>query len=95
MMVSVVGATHYGIISTTQERGNLTNVNMFSLESSSIFTKMTFYQILSNNNKHVMTTGFNVIGFNVTSKIPVRWPGQCYGFTLSLIFKYCGGIGLY
>ena len=31
----------------------------------------------------------------VTSKIPVRWPGQCYGFTLSLIFKYCGGIGLY
>ena len=27
-----------------------------------------------------------------TSKIPVRWPGQCYGFTLSLIFKYCGGI---
>ena len=30
-----------------------------------------------------------------TSKIPVRWPGQCYGFTLSLIFKYCGGIGLY
>ena len=24
-----------------------------------------------------------------TSKIPVRWPGQCYGFTLSLIFKYC------
>ena len=28
----------------------------------------------------------------VTSKIPVRWPGQCYGFTLSLIFKYCGGI---
>ena len=30
-----------------------------------------------------------------TSKIPVRWSGQCYGFTLSLIFKYCGGIGLY
>ena len=30
-----------------------------------------------------------------TSKIPVRWPGQCYGVTLSLIFKYCGGIGLY
>ena len=30
-----------------------------------------------------------------TSKIPVRWPGQCYGFTLSLIFKYCGSIGLY
>ena len=30
-----------------------------------------------------------------TSKIPVRWPGQCYDFTLSLIFKYCGGIGLY
>ena len=28
----------------------------------------------------------------LTSKIPVRWPGQCYGFTLSLIFKYCGGI---
>ena len=28
----------------------------------------------------------------MTSKIPVRWPGQCYGFTLSLIFKYCGGI---
>ena len=28
----------------------------------------------------------------ITSKIPVRWPGQCYGFTLSLIFKYCGGI---
>ena len=27
-----------------------------------------------------------------TSKIPVRWPGQCYDFTLSLIFKYCGGI---
>ena len=24
----------------------------------------------------------------ITSKIPVRWPGQCYGFTLSLIFKY-------
>ena len=31
----------------------------------------------------------------ITSKIPVRWPGQCYGFTVSLIFKYCGGIGLY
>ena len=30
-----------------------------------------------------------------TSKIPVRWPDQCYGFTLSLIFKYCGGIELY
>ena len=27
-----------------------------------------------------------------TRKIPVRWPGQCYGFALSLIFKYCGGI---
>ena len=33
--------------------------------------------------------------YHITSKIPVRWPGQCYGFTLSLIFKYCGGIGLY
>ena len=30
--------------------------------------------------------------YTYTSKIPVRWPGQCYGFTLSLIFKYCGGI---
>ena len=30
--------------------------------------------------------------YEVTSKILVRWPGQCYGFTLSLIFKYCGGI---
>ena len=30
--------------------------------------------------------------YYITSKIPVRWPGQCYGFTLSLIFKYYGGI---
>ena len=33
-----------------------------------------------------------IIHIYYTSKIPVRWPGQCYGFTLSLIFKYCGGI---
>ena len=38
---------------------------------------------------------FTQIFIMSTSKIPVRWPGQCYGFTLSLIFKYCGGIGLY
>ena len=36
-----------------------------------------------------LTSGYKYI---LTSKIPVRWPGQCYGFTLSLIFKYCGGI---
>ena len=34
----------------------------------------------------------NTLELLATSKIPVRWPGQCYGFTLSLIFKYCGGI---
>ena len=36
-----------------------------------------------------------LLNYIITSKIPVRWPGQCYGFTLSLIFKYSGGIGLY
>ena len=38
--------------------------------------------------------GVPIYNYN-TSKIPVRWPCQCYGFKLSLIFKYCGGIGLY
>ena len=38
---------------------------------------------------------WHVFSYILTSKIPVRWPGQCYGFTLSLIFKYCGGIWLY
>ena len=41
------------------------------------------------------STRTNYPKYSFTSKIPVRWPGQCYGFTLSLIFKYCGGIGLY
>ena len=35
---------------------------------------------------------FFIFELFITSKIPVRWPDQCYGFTLSLIFKYCGGI---
>ena len=37
----------------------------------------------------------SMIEISNTSTIPVRWPGQSYGFTLLLIFKYCGGIGLY
>ena len=43
----------------------------------------------------VYCIGMLVYNYILTSKIPVRWPGQWYGFTLSLIFKYCGGIGLY
>ena len=40
---------------------------------------------------HSQGPTFNCV-YIITSKIPVRWPGQCYGFTLSLIFKYCGAI---
>ena len=43
---------------------------------------------------YCITKYFGIIKIKIknTSKIPVRWPGQCYGFTLSLIYKYCGGI---
>ena len=64
----------------------------------------TAARILTGNFDYVNTRGIDLVktlglmnvsqrrDYLMTSKIPVRWPGQCYGFTLSLIFKYCGGI---
>ena len=39
--------------------------------------------------------GKNLHNYIKLAKYPSVGRVQCYGFTLSLIFKYCGGIGLY
>ena len=33
--------------------------------------------------KSIFTHDPMTFGYQVTSKIPVRWPGECYGFMLS------------
>ena len=54
------------------------------------YVKIARFLFISINLKHTIQTHIYI--YIYTSKIPVRWPGQCYGFTLSLIFKYSGGI---
>ena len=56
---------------------------------------MDYVVLITNPRSCIIYDVWLTDGLYRTSKIPVRWPGQCYGFTLSLIFKYCGGIGLY
>ena len=55
---------------------------------------------LHNNRPHLRPMGPLRFTYVPLAKYPsvgrvAMRPGQCYGFTLSLIFKYCGGIGLY
>ena len=41
------------------------------------------YQLLSSNRFELIVNGKNMLNYGITSKIPVRWPGECYGFMLS------------